>query len=193
MGLENLVSENLTRYQYGELANRLYKSEEGRIYSGGALEQLAYDLGIENLGEGFIKGALASEEGIKTTIKVYSEKYQKALGESKVNELLTYHDNLLKKYLNEKEIEKLRTELKEFSEEKFGEINEKIRRATYILQGEKIYNFSDKEKKEAEETLKKYHRVFGIIQLLENAKFENLRLNAVNMYFKKTFKESVKL
>jgi hypothetical protein len=184
--------EDLTRYQGGELARRFYSSDENRVYTNGALYQLASDLEIEEKAKGFIDGAMASEEGIKKAIADYSKKYKEGFESCSVDDLKSHYEKFIAGYLENKEANKVRKELDRFSKENMKDITSKIKKAKYILDGEKNnYTFSEEEKKEAKDTIEKYGKILTIIQYLEDIKFENLRKPSVERSQKIDFKNLV--
>lgn len=171
--------EDITRYQNGALAGLFSSSKQDSIYVNGALYELASSMGIEEEAKGFIDGAMASREGVKTAIGVYSEKYQHALEDVNIEDLQTHYNEFIEGYLDEEKVGKINGELLKFSKEKFGDISKKIKRSEYILKGKDTYDFSDGEKEEAKATIEKYKNLVTILETLEQIKFEQLRPNAV--------------
>lgn len=176
-----MALEDMIRYQGGELASRFYKSEQDRVYVNGALYQLASDLGIEEEARGFIDGSMASEEGIKTAVGVYSDKYREAINKAKIGDLFKHYDELLKDYLNDEEVDKVKAKFKKFSDRTYGEINDEIQKSLYILDGanKKFYDFSDEEIEKAKDALEEYQKIFPLMKILEDIKFEDIRPKAV--------------
>jgi hypothetical protein len=187
-----MTLEDLTRYAGGELANRFYNSRESRDHTKGALQYLASELEIEEKAKGFIDGAMASREGMKTAAEVYSSKYKEALESTSILDLKNHYDSNISEYLDEEKAEIVRNEFNLFSNETFGDIAGKIRKAEYVLNGEDNgYGFSEIEKKKAREDIEKYGRIATIISYLENIKFENLRGEAVKRTHKTDFKDLI--
>jgi hypothetical protein len=176
-----MALEDMIRYQGGELASRFYGSDQDRVYVNGALYQLASDLGIEKEAKGFIDGSMASEDGIKTAVGVYSTKYREAINEVKMGDLFEHYDEFLKDYLDVEEVDKVKAEFGKFSNETYGEINKEIAKSLYVIDGtdKKLYDFSDKEKEKAKDVLEEYQKIFSLMKILEDIKFENLRPKAV--------------
>ena len=171
--------KDLKRHEAGELARRLFKSGEKDI-ANGALETLAYDLGIISRAEGFIQGTLASEKGIDTATGIYSQKYHEILEGLTVNDLSTHYDQILKGYLSEEGAEPIRAEFNRFSGQTYGDIIKQVTRANYVVQGESEdrYDFSEEEVWDARVTLERYKGLITSMNLLDDIKFENLRPRA---------------
>ncbi len=181
--------ENVIRYERGELARRLIGSEDGQKHLGSTLEQLAYDLGMTGDPKGFVEGVMASKQGIETTVGNYVGKRQDAMSSVTVQELSGYYGETLDSYLDGTEAGKIKAELGKFSDETFGDITKKLKKAKYDLDGEEHGELSDEKKNSAEAVLKKYENVMLILQTLENDKMEKLRPSVVEKSHKKELKE----
>ena len=181
------------QYQYAGLAASLAGSQEGAQYVSGALEVLAGDKGLK-LGEealGFIRGTQASEEGIKTAINVYNQKFQEERGKYKPIDLSKWYDSVLTD-LEDTEKIKILTAL-EKHDETIKDISEKVRKAAYTISDKAPKDmFTPEQKSEAKETIEKYSGVINIMATLDNYKFEKLRIDAVEATRKRSLEDLVK-
>jgi len=187
----NIMSlEDLTRYQGAGLAASLARSEEGQRYLSGALEQLAEDMGVSESARGFIDGALSSDEGIKAVLGSYGQKYQESKNSLNVGELFSSYEDVLNSYLeNQEDSAKIMGEVNKYSEENYGNIMKKIFSAKHVIDGEGKYDFSNDEKESAKRTIEQYGNLVEILGTLESARFESLRLKAVEKTNKLKFKQ----
>lgn len=187
------MTDDFQKYQYAGLAANLAGSREGAMYVPGALEVLAGEKGLK-LGEealGFIRGTLASKEGIQTAIKTYAEKFEEKRGEYKPADLTDWYDSVLTD-LGEEEREKIEGALKEH-DEPLKSINEKYERASYIASDDAPKGiFTPDQIADAKKTLKKYENLVTVLATLDNYKFEELRPDAVEATKKKNLEALAK-
>lgn len=188
--LGKMALEDLTRYQAGELAKRFYESRDSRNYVGGALYQLASDMGVEEEADGFIKGSMASRQGMETAAKVYSEKYHEAFKDVSMGDLKGHYENYITEYGDE-DAAKVTAEFDKFSSETHGDITKKLARAEYVLKGEALGEYTENDRTAAKETLEKYGRISLIMKQLEDIKFENIRGDAVKISQEESSRELI--
>jgi hypothetical protein len=165
--------EDLTRYQYGALAGRLLQSEEGGAYIGGALEQLASDLGIEKSAEGFIHGSMASERGLELAAGSYAGKYEKAIGELTVKGLYDAYKEYFEGNLSneEKEIVKKKYDTNDTN---IGELKKKIAK---LRHNEKSPDA--KERENAKKELENYKDIISMFMIIQDNLYKNLLPKAI--------------
>lgn len=172
--------EDFTKYQYGALAARLAQSKEGD-YAQSALEVLAGANGL-NLGEealGFVKGAMASKDGINTATNIYNGKFEEKRKAYKPLELAGWYSSVLSD-LGEDERKAILMSLGEH-DETLESITQKIEEARYIIKApEKSGLVTPEQRVQAVKTIKKYNNVYAVLQTLDKYKFESLRPDAVN-------------
>ena len=168
-----MVLEDLTRYQYGALTSRLLQSEEGGAYIGGALEQLASDLGIEESAEGFIHGSMASEKGLKVAGSNYAGKYEKAIGELTVKELYDTYSEYFEGNLSneEKEIVKKKYDTNDIN---IGELKKKIAKLQHNKKSPDA-----KERENAEKELENYKDIISMFIIIQDNLYKNLLPKAI--------------
>ena len=188
---ENL--ETLTRYEYGALAGRLIRTDPSLASQSLMLlnERLNDDEGTKDLMNEFV---YSNERGIIKASEVYAGSYEKALGSLSVKELSSdYYRTTLEGLAEGEDLVTVKRELGEFADEILGDIKKKLKKADYIIRGvrEKTYDFSKKEIKEAEDTLKKYANMSNVLSVLEEAKLESLRPSVVERHYKTMFKSIV--
>ncbi|MCH8945703.1 MAG: hypothetical protein IIA85_02165 [Nanoarchaeota archaeon] len=188
---ENL--ETLTRYEYGALAGRLIRTDPSLASQSLMLlnERLNDDEGTKDLMNEFV---YSNERGIRKASDVYAGSYEKALDSLSVEELSSdYYGDALKALAEREDLVKVKKELGKFAGENFGDIKKKLKKADYVIRGvrEKTYDFSKKEIKEAEDTLKKYANMSNVLSVLEEAKLESLRPSVVERHYKTMFKSIV--
>lgn len=181
-----MALEDLTRYQYGALSARLSQSEEGSSYIGGALEQLASDLGIEESAEGFIHGSMASEQGLKMAAGVYAKKYENALGELKISELYNFYKKDIDKYLEDDEKEIIS---KKYASDNtnLGDVKKKIAKIQHNLKSP-----DEKERKDAEKAMKEYQNISILLHIVQDEQYKNLLPKAIERTNKNLLKNLAK-
>ncbi len=145
-----------------------------------ALEEQVYSFGWnKDDAEGVVAGALASGEGIKKALEVYTGKYSKALGNMRMGQFLDaeVYGNTLRDFLGENspEYQRATREFERFSEENYSDILKKIKKAEAIKKNAKALGLSDDDVEQAKDTLKKYERVRNILNTLELNKLDALR------------------
>ena len=163
-----MALEDLTRYQYGSLAGRLLQSKEGQMYTPGALEQLASDLGIEESAEGFINGAMASKEGLETAVMTYAGKYEKAVSELTIKDLYNTYRECFEDGLSDEEKEIVKNKYVS-SDVNVGEIKEKISKLQHQAQSP-----DEKEREKAKKGLEKYQDVIQMLVIIQDNLYKNL-------------------
>jgi hypothetical protein len=174
---------NFEEYQYSALAARLTSSEEGQTYIPGALEALAgkdgFDLG-ENA-EGFVRGALATEEGIKTALNTYAPEFKKRRDAYTPGDLVTWYDSVLSDLDDEQKEVILRT--LNSATETIGEINTKFKKAARVVKDQKDPtfkgNYSPEEVSAALKTMRDYEGIMSTMEILDEYKFKELEIVAV--------------
>ena len=157
---ENL--ETLSRYEYGALARDL-------------MNEFVY----------------SNERGVRRALEVYAGSYEEALNSLSVGELSSdYYRTTLKGLAEGEDLVTVKKELGEFARETFGGIKEKLKKAAYVIQGaeEGIYDFSEKEIKEAGNIIKKYGNIINTLSILGEVKLESLRPSVVERHYKTGFK-----
>ncbi|MBT4257832.1 hypothetical protein HOD88_01455 [archaeon] len=86
-----------TDYKYGMIAAKLASSQDGAKYVTGALDVLAKNgLHLGEEAQGFISGAYASQEGIKTAIGTYAGQFVEQRGKTTPSEFLAQYGGVLK-------------------------------------------------------------------------------------------------
>jgi hypothetical protein len=187
--------EDVVLYQYADVAKRLSSKEETLQFAEGALERLVSDF-EKILGEkkeildGFKAGAFASQEGIETAIKIYAEKYQKALNNLDFTEFYDIRAGILKSILGEKEAEKAKSVFEKYKGQTLGSVRKKFEQANVILK-DKTGLFDEKKKEEAKKTIEKLTPIYNLINLLENKNYEELMPNATKSVYKKLISHSL--
>ncbi len=164
-------------YQYAALASRLLN--QSPEYVSGALEVLAGERGLD-LGEeasGFVRGAMVSEEGIKTAIGIYGSKYMEQRGEQTPGSLLNWYNPVLEGLENEQR--EAIFGILEAQDETVESIDKASREAKHKLEGpEGMY--TPEELREARETIRRYEEVNKTMGTLDRYMMENLRPDAVD-------------
>ena len=119
--------QDLNRYQYANVAARFASREEDAQFVPSALEKLVSGFGIDkDLIEGLKQGTMASEEGIKTAVGIYAEKYQKSLGNLNVSEFYDVRYPTLKSILGEAKATEAKETFEKYSEQSIASINKKV-------------------------------------------------------------------
>jgi len=167
-----MTKEDMKRYRYGTLAVSLLESGDFRSVQE-SLNLLAGDLGIEDEAEGFISGAMASEQGIQTATSVYAKKRNKALETSTVEDITGYFGEYID-YAKPEDAKKIREALGKYKETTFGDINKEYEKAQYILKGKDKYEFKPEEIKDSEKVVEKYKTLLQVIGTVEQAEMDNL-------------------
>jgi hypothetical protein len=179
--------QDLNRYQYADVAARLGSNEETAQFMPSALEKLVSGFGVDkDILEGLKAGTLASEEGIKAAVGIYSGKYQKALGTLNFSEFYDVRYSTIKSLLGEEKAMEAKATFEKYKDKSIASINKKVEQAKAILK-DKTGLFNDEQKAEAKKTKEKLEPLYMLIQTLEQRKFEELRNDAT----KQAYKESV--
>ncbi len=184
--------EDLARYQYADVAERLGSNKETAPFARGALEKLVDSFGVDKeILEGLKAGTYASEQGINTAIGIYAGKYEKALGSMNVAEFYNVRSGILKSILGEEKANEAKAVFEKYKDQSVGSIKKKASQSDMILNDKTGY-FNDKQKEEAKKTLEKLGPIISLITLLEQRNYEELRNNATKSTYKETFTELLK-
>ena len=162
------------------------QGEQGFPHAQKSLELLLQDIGLSDPG---IVKTITDPEVIQKTIENELEVYREGYKTQTVEDMLKYHQGSLEKYLGEN-TSKVREELKPFLDTKYTEIMQEIITARHTLEGKKKgVKTSEEQVKSAEETMKKYEKVFMTVSLLEQQKKSELRNRVEDAYVRDTFRE----
>ena len=181
--------EDLTRYQYANVANRLFSDEKTRQFAPGALEKMLDTINPadKEMAKAGYMGAFASEEGTKIAIGINAKKYQDSLSNLKVTEFYDVRSGILKSLFGDEKAEEYKAFFEKYGEQTVGSITKRFMQAQTII-NDKTGLFDEEKKKEAKKTLEKYASISNVIGLLEDRNFEELRAGAT----KSTYKEMIK-
>lgn len=168
-------------YQYGALANYLAHSEESSRFAPGALEVLAGDKGLKlgEKAEGFVKGTIASDEGVATAINAYAGAFYEERDKYKPSQLTSWYTPVLAG-LDKESKDQILGELTKH-DETIESIKKKMAKSEYILDKKAPKGFHpDDVVEKAKKTQKKYRGFSLALESLDKYMFENLRVDAVN-------------
>ena len=184
--------QDLERYQFGNVAARLYSKEEDAPFARGALEKLVSGFNVDkDILEGLKAGTFASEEGIKTAAGIYAGKYKKSLETLKVSEFYDVRFSTLKSLLGDAKAAEAKETFEKYKDQSIGSIMKKISEAQAKLD-DKTGLFDEAAKAEAQKTIDKFGPIFNIIQVLEQRRYEELRNDATKSTYKEMITESLK-
>ncbi|GBE19623.1 MAG TPA: hypothetical protein ENG87_04645 [Candidatus Pacearchaeota archaeon] len=190
-----MVKANHKELRYAALARSLYNSKESKIFANGSLYRLAEELGLDpQRVRGFVKGATATDESTKATIDDYSEQFDEQFGNLNVSDLPNqWYEPALRGLSNDAQ-DKIKKVFEAHEGVTFKELNDILGKANYILypESKKYGDHTDKEREDAENTLRKYDKINKIMTLLELYTLESLRPKAVNVTRKKSLEAIVK-
>ncbi len=184
--------EDITRYQYADVAARLGSNEETAPFARGALEKLVDSFGVDKeILEGLKAGTYASEEGINAAIGVYEGKYQKALGSMNVSEFYDIRSGILKSILGEEKANEAKSVFEKYKDQSVGSLMKKVGQANMIAKDKTGY-FNDQQKADAKKTLEKLGSIVSLINMIEQRNYEELRNSATKSSYKEMFTEYLK-
>ena len=178
-----MAIEDLTLYQGGALAGRLLQSEDGQSYLGGALEQIASDLGLEESAMGFINGSMASEDGIKVAVGTYNKKYEDALGELSVKDFYEFYRDGFEKGLNDEEKETLRKKY-DSNKSNIKDVKGKIAKLQHQMKSP-----DEKEREAATKEMEKYSDIMNLLVINQDILYMNLLPKAIEKTNMRRIKE----
>ncbi|MCL5018385.1 MAG: hypothetical protein M1416_01305 [Candidatus Pacearchaeota archaeon] len=185
--------EDIARYQYADVANRLGSNEADAPFARGALEKLVDSFGVDkDILEGLKAGTFASEEGVAKAIQIYHGKYQKALGSCDVTEFYNLRYNTLKSLLGDEKANEAKSVFEKYKGQTVGSITKKYTQAQAIV-NDKTGLFDDKKKEEAQKTIKKMEAIFHLIQTIEKRNYDELKNSATKSAYKESINELLKV
>ncbi|MEK6906787.1 MAG: hypothetical protein AABW81_04150 [Nanoarchaeota archaeon] len=190
--LEKLAKSfnDLNKYEFGNVAIRAL-SQDDISTSVGALKQLASDFGNGADYEAFVDYTLSSEDGIKKASSVYGKKFREVIEGIQIGDLYgKRYNSILTSYLSGDNLSKAEKVLTDFKENTYGSIVKKYSQAEEILKSN-TGNFTEDQKIEAKKTKDKYKSIVSLLNLLETAKYEELRPKAVKNSLKLQFNDYV--
>jgi len=183
--------EDLTRYQYANVAGRFMMNKEDSRFIPGALEKMVDSFGIDkDMIEGFKAGAFASKEGVETATKIYAQKYHQALENLSLSEFYDVRSGTLKSLFGDEKAEEYKSFFGKYEGQTVGSIVKKITQSQTII-NDQTGLFDEEKKKEAKKTLEKYASISNVIKLLEDRNFEELRSGATKLTYKELIKKEI--
>ena len=174
------------KFKYGELAQRFLGSEESAKFVDGALLVLGKDLGLGDDAEGFIEGALASEEGTAKAAEIYSTSFNKGFNTQDASKMDWYNGTLAG--LSSEEQDKFKKVFSDQSGKTYQKIQEEFSKAAYTIRAPKGM-FSDTDNDGPKKTVEKYQKFLGVKENLDDYVFEGLRGKAVDASRKRNLKD----
>lgn len=189
----NKYLEDLARYQYADVAVRLYSNKADAQFAPGALEKLVDGFaGIDKDAlEGLKAGTFASKKGIETAIGIYAGKYQESLGKLDVSEFYDVRYNILKSLLGDKEANEAKSVFEKYKGQTVGSILEEVAKLQEIIKS-KTKNFSKEQKEEAKKKFEKLVPIYSIINSLEQRNYDELKNGATKGSYKESITEALK-
>ena len=176
--------ENLEKYKYAGVAALALQNQD-KVGAAKSLEYLLKDWGVE---EKLDRQTLLTSILKSDTIPLYANRYAETLKKISVSELFDHYSNYIKNIIGDCK-DKL---ISDFGGETYGNIEDKIRAAKEIKESETT-NFSEEQKNEAEETLKKYSVIYNpIMRIQERALTElynPIQDESIRDYIKEYYKE----
>jgi hypothetical protein len=184
--------EDLARYQYADVAFRLYSNKADAQFAPSALEKLVNNFGVDkDVLEGLKAGTFASKKGIETAIGIYAGKYQKILGSLDVTEFYNTRYNILKSLLGDEKANEAKSVFEKYKGQTVTSITKKYSQAQAILK-DQTGLFDEKKKEEAKKTFEKLAPITNLINLLEQRNYEELKNGATKDSYKKMITEALK-
>lgn len=165
--------------EYGDVAAWLLERGDDAKYAVGSLIECAGEKGL-NLGpdaEGFVKGTISTDEGIKTASSIYSSQYKEGFSKTKLSELAGFYGPLFKGLSDDER--KTLERILNAGELTVEEMNKKLKVASYIL-SDPDNLFTDEQKENAQKEIQKYKGVANLMKTLEEYRREKLRPDAVD-------------
>lgn len=195
---EERTLPDFMKYQYGALAARLAISEESSRYMPGALEMLVGAKGLdfgedaEAIVHGWRESLKKGEQtAVLTSINDYNQKFNEKRGEYKPVELTSGWYAPVLNSIDKEDADKIVRYLGKY-DETLSAITKKHKKAAKIVEDSKDKDlkesYTPEQISEANETVKKYNDVLGIIQALDRYSFENLRPDVVKATRKQELK-----
>lgn len=188
---KKLYEKEVLKYDFHNLElsliaeDYLKQGEEGMHLAKTALELLLKDIPSGN--SGLVK-TLTDEKVIPLTIKNELEIYMEGYNAQTVEEMLAYHDAILKDYAGDN-FSKVKEELKPFLNKKWSDILLDMEKAKHIIKGEKLKASSKEQVESAKKTFEKYQKVYNTIKLIEQKQHFKLQQKVQDAYVKKAFEE----
>lgn len=168
------------KYAHAASALRLSQSNDGKLYSNGALELLEKNLDFGEDGGDLYRGYIDDGKRDKL-IEIYNSKFERKLSEAKISELYSWHESALSGASDEQK-ELIKSEFDKHAGETYGDLMRKIN--DLQLDSKK----SDEEVREkASKQLEEYKPFLMIQDVLEGYTFESLRQEAVKTSKKENF------
>ena len=195
MAKDNKAKENplekLAMYEYGAVAGRFIKQSPELAKK--ALEALVKSdyLPLDDATKEYLIKSTSDPKGpgVKLAAETYANAYSNEKSALTIGNLIQYYEDTLRGYLDQKEVEPIRVEFKGFAKETYGDIMKKVGRASYVLEGEGKYNFSDKEKEEARSVVETYSNLLQFLKTMDEVKIKPLMDKIQNDSIKDNLKE----
>ena len=197
-----MVETDINRYFQAHVARTLSQSKESAEYYGGALEKFVKDFTAparekgsskleKDLADGFEKTALTSQESKIAIMKVYGEKYQESLNELTFDQFYAINEARLISYVPKEKMPKTKELFEKYKGKTLGEVRKKFAEAVWKLD-DPGNTISKEDKEKAKETKESLKQIYVMIELIENAKYEEARPEAVKIGMSRKFEELLK-
>jgi hypothetical protein len=182
------------RYQYAAAAAQFLQQKD-ITSTRKSLDKLLVDMGAtdEDVKAGMVWNAYSDDprkmiEGTSVGVKIYSGKYQDALGKKTMKEMFKRYSAEFGKYLGEAEIEKAKSAFDKLGDKTYEFVLEQVAELQETIQS-KTKKYSKEEKEKAQKELEeKYADLFETIQ-----EFEELRIAKLMAPIREaTIKDNVK-
>lgn len=174
------------KFKYGALAQRFLESKESSKFVDGALLVLGNELGLGDDANGFIEGALASEEGTKKAANIYSSSFEKGFKTQDASKMDWYNKTL--EGLPSEEQDKFKKVFSDQVGKTYEAIIQEFSAAAYKMQAPKGM-FTDSDIDSAKKVVEKYQKFLGVKETLDDYIFEGLRGKAVDASRKRNLKD----
>lgn len=167
---DNQDKPDMKRYDYLGLVKQLIKSEEDPAYIIGAMEAHGERLKKEDLKEAYneqLRSNVKSGSGLELAIKAHSKKYNASREKTTLGEFCDIYS--VSDYI--------RSSLAKYFGETIGDIEKEFEALTERANSKS--NFTKKQKEEAEKKLEIYGPIMAKIKLVEDKRFAQLKINAL--------------
>ena len=183
--------EDIARYQSFNVTARLGSSEETAPFMQGSLEKAVSGMNVNPEFLPFVKGTMATEEGMKIAIQAYNGKYQEALNQLSIPEFYGLRFPVLKGILGAEKAEEAKAIMAKYEGKTIGKIMKEYTQAQAILK-DKTGLFDPERRKAAEGIVKKFSPIYSIVTTLEDRTFDELRNAATKSHYKEIISEALK-
>lgn len=185
--------EDLARYEKAVAAEK-FKGEKNSSLARTALRMHVEGLGLDEGSRDIVDRYISNEKGLNEAIDIYAGKWNEAFGSLTINEAQNYMGESVYSGLDDRDKSSIKSEVAKFKDEKIGDIEKKLGKALYLLQGVQgeLVDATQDQIDKAKNTKRDYENILPIVNTWKSYRIEGLRKGISDENIKENLQERAK-